>query len=85
MKSKTMNFILILLGISVFIFTGVMILIYVSCGAVPDSLIYSFFAAVTGEAGFMSMIKSAKVKIEQKEQDSCETKATQEENHQGSV
>lgn len=83
MKIKTMNIILIFLGISVFVFTATMILIYISCGSVPDSLIYSFFTAVTGEAGFMSMIKSAKVRQEQKEQDFCETEATQEENHQG--
>lgn len=64
MKIKTMDFILILLGISVVIFTVEMIHIFKTQYAVPDSLVTSFFLAVTGECGFMGLIKSMKIRHE---------------------
>lgn len=62
MKKKTMNFILVLVGIAVLIFTALMIWLYILTGAIPDTLCTCFFVACTGEAGIMGWIKTAKVK-----------------------
>jgi hypothetical protein len=57
-----MNKILILLGITTVIFIGV-VLGFVWYGkAVPDSLIYSYFAAIGTEGFIMGWIKNAKCK-----------------------
>ena len=61
-KLKTMNIILILLGITALIFTIVMIYLYVTTGGIPDTLCTCFFLACTGEAGFMGMIQRSKEK-----------------------
>lgn len=68
MKKKTMDFILILIGISVFIFTGIMIWMYYILGSIPDTLCTCFFVACTGECGFMGWIKTAKVRQEEREE-----------------
>lgn len=47
-------------------FTIVMIVVYCLTGGVPDTLITCVFAAMTGECGFMAVIKSVKVKHEEK-------------------
>lgn len=57
-----MNRILILLGITTVIFIGV-VLGFVWYGkVVPDSLIYSYFAAIGTEGFIMGWIKNAKCK-----------------------
>ena len=59
-----MNKILILLGITTVIFIGV-VLGFVWYGKiVPDSLIYSYFAAIGTEGFVMGWIKNAKGKAE---------------------
>ena len=59
-----MNKILILLGITTVIFIGV-VLGFVWCGKlVPDSLIYSYFAAIGTEGFIMGWIKNAKCKVQ---------------------
>lgn len=68
MKKKTMDFILILLYLSVLIFTIVMLWIYLVTGGIPDTLCTCFFIAVTGECGFMGWIKTAKVRQQEREQ-----------------
>lgn len=68
MKKKTMDLILVLLGISVLIFVIVMIWLYLITGGTPDALCYCFFAAVTGECGFMGWIKTSKVRQEEREE-----------------
>jgi len=67
MKRKTMDTILILIGISVFIFTAIMIWIYLITGAIPDTLCTCFFVACTGECGFMGLIKSTKERYRERE------------------
>ena len=67
MKKKTMDFILIIVGISILIFTIAMIWIYLLTGGIPDTLCTCFFVACTGECGFMGWIKSAKVRYEDRE------------------
>ena len=49
MKKKTMDLILVLVGISVVVFTIVMIWLYLLTGAIPDTLCTCFFVACTGE------------------------------------
>lgn len=68
MKKKTMNFILILVGTSVLIFTIVMIWLYLMTGGIPDTLCTCFFVACTGECGIMGWIKTAKVRQEEREE-----------------
>lgn len=59
-----MNRILILLGITTVIFIGV-VLGFVWYGkVVPDSLIYSYFAAIGTEGFIMGWIKNAKCKVQ---------------------
>lgn len=79
MKTKTMDIILILLYITVLIFTGVMYWTYMVTGGIPDTLCTCFFVAVTGECGFMGIIKSVKEKYRNKEQELEDLKKIQEE------
>ena len=67
MQKKTMDFILILVGISVLIFSIVMIWLYLITGAIPDTLCTCFFVACTGECGFMGWIKTAKTRYQEHE------------------
>ena len=67
MNRKTMDRILILIGVSVLIFTIAMIWLYLITGAIPDTLCTCFFVACTGECGFMGWIKTAKTRYEERE------------------
>lgn len=58
----TMNKILILLGISTVVFIGVCFGFVWFGRAVPDSLIYSYFAAIGAEGAVMGWIKNVKEK-----------------------
>ena len=55
-------------------FTITMIAVYCLTGGVPDTLITCVFAAMTGECGFMAVIKSMKVKHEDKKEEAPEAK-----------
>ena len=59
---KTMDVILVLIGVFLLIFTVTMIVVFVFCGTVPDTLITCVFAALGGECGVMGWIKTAKEK-----------------------
>lgn len=67
MKKRTMDTILIIVGISAFVFIVVMIWLYIALGSVPDSLVYTVIPALLGEAGIMGWIKTAKVKNRERE------------------
>jgi len=67
MTKKTMDLILIIVGIAVLIFTIVMIWLYLLTGAIPDTLCTCFFVACTGECGFMGWIKTAKTRYQDHE------------------
>lgn len=67
MNRKTMDRILILIGLSVLLFTVVMIWLYLITGAIPDTLCTCFFIACTGECGFMGWIKTAKTRAREQE------------------
>lgn len=67
MKKKTMDVILMIVGISVFIFTAIMVWLYFTTGGIPDTLCTCFFVACTGECGFMGWIKTAKTRYQERE------------------
>jgi hypothetical protein len=67
MQKKTMDIILIIVGIAILIFTVVMIWLYLVTGGIPDTLVTCFFAACTGECGFMGWIKTAKTRARERE------------------
>lgn len=61
-RDHTMNLILLILFVVVLVFTVIMIWLYILTGGIPDTLCTCFFAAATGECGFMGWIKTAKIK-----------------------
>lgn len=67
MTKKTMDTILILIGIAVLIFTITMIWLHIYTGSIPDTLCTCFFVACTGECGFMGWIKTAKTRYQDRE------------------
>ena len=66
-KIKTMDLILIIIGIFMLIFIGVMIYIFVVCGSVPDSLVAGVFALSGGECGIMGWIKTSKERYQDRQ------------------
>ena len=62
MTKKTMDTILILLGVAILLFTIVMVWLYLITVSIPDTLCTCFFVACTGECGFMGWIKTAKTR-----------------------
>lgn len=61
-KIKTMNVILIIIGVFLLLFTLDMIYLFKQYGAVPDTLITCVFACLGGECGIMGWIKTTKDK-----------------------
>ena len=59
-KLKTMDLILVIVGVLLLAFTVTMIIIYINTGGIPDTLCTCFFAALGGECGVMGWIKSTK-------------------------
>lgn len=59
---KTMNIVLIVIGLFLLLFTVCMIQLYKETGGIPDTLVTCVFAACTGELGVMGWIKSTKDK-----------------------
>lgn len=59
---KTMDIILVIVGIMVVAFTITMIILYVKTGGIPDTLVGCFFGICGGECGVMGLIKHTKDK-----------------------
>lgn len=55
-----MDIILIIVGISILLFTIAMIKLFREYGAVPDTLVTCVFATLGGECGIMGWIKTTK-------------------------
>lgn len=55
-----MDIILIIVGISILLFTVAMIKLFREYGAVPDTLVTCVFATLGGECGIMGWIKTTK-------------------------
>lgn len=51
------------------VFTIKMIQVFLLIGTVPDTLILSVFGTVTGEFGFMGIIKTTKEKMKKRQED----------------
>lgn len=64
-QKKTMDLILIIIGILILLFTAIMIWLFLMTGAIPDTLCTCFFVACTGECGFMGWIKTAKTRYQE--------------------
>ena len=63
---RTMDFILIIVGILLIAFTVTMIITFWRMGTVPDTLITCFYGALAGECGVMGWIKTAKVRHQER-------------------
>lgn len=59
-KIKTMDLILIIIGVFLFAFTVYMVILFKEYGMVPDTLITCVFASLAGECGIMGWIKTSK-------------------------
>ena len=59
---KTMDVVLVILGVLTVAFIVTMIWIFRTQYAIPDTLVTCYFAAVTGELGAMGWIKTCKEK-----------------------
>jgi len=55
-----MNVVLIVIGISLLVFTVRMIQLFEIYGSIPDTLVTCVFAALAGECGIMGWIKTSK-------------------------
>lgn len=63
----TMNIVLVMLAIFLVSFTVVMIFLYATTGAIPDTLCTCVFAISGGECGAMAWIKNAKERYKERE------------------
>lgn len=61
-KMRTMDLILVIVGIVLLLFTVGMIVLFVVCGSIPDTLVTCVFATLGCECGVMGWIKTAKEK-----------------------
>lgn len=64
---RTMDLILIIVGVALLVFTVTMIILYLLTGGIPDTLCTCFFSVLGGECGAMAWIKTAKEKKQQRE------------------
>ena len=65
---KTSNIVLVIVGLLTVLFTVEMIHCFHLYQSVPNQLIICWFTACTGEAGILGWIKTAKVKIIERQQ-----------------
>lgn len=63
-EKRTMDFILVVVGILLISFTIAMIILFKKYGSVPDTLVTCVFAALAGECGVMGIIKTTKIRYE---------------------
>lgn len=78
----TMDYILIIVAVSMLIFTIVMIVIFLKYGAIPDTLCTCVFASLGGECGVMGWIKTTKERMKDREWLVEDRKGGKTENHQ---
>lgn len=82
-ERRTMDLILIIVGILLISFTIDMIILFQKYGSVPDTLITCVFAALASECGIMGWIKTTKEKNKEREWEIKDRKnKRQEENKQ---
>ena len=66
---KTMDVVLVFVGIALVAFTVYMIWLFYNIGSVPDILVTCVFAALGTECGIMGWIKNTKERNKQREWD----------------
>lgn len=64
---KTMDLILIIVGVLLVIFTVMMFVTFWKYGMIPDTLCTCFFACMGGECGIMGWIKTTKERQKERE------------------
>ena len=62
----TMNLILVIIGVTLLVFTVSMIHLFKVYGAIPDTLVTCVFATLGGECGVMGWIKTSKDRIKER-------------------
>lgn len=62
-----MDVILVIVGVCLAVFTAVMIVLFSTYGAIPDTLCTCVFAALGGECGIMGWIKTSKDRRRERE------------------
>ncbi len=67
----TLTVMLVVVFITVIVFTVKMIRIYEQYQAIPDTLVTEFYRAFTGECGFMGAIQVAKVFVQARKKKSA--------------
>lgn len=61
-KNRTSKIVLLVIAITLIVFTAVNLWLFYRCAAVPDTLITAVFAACLGEFGFLAWIRNTKQK-----------------------
>lgn len=61
-KLKTMDRILVIIGVTTLTFIITMIVLYVLTGGIPDTLCTCYFSLIGGECGILGWIKNTKTR-----------------------
>lgn len=64
---KTLDIVLVIVGILLVFFTIAMIFVFCYTGSVPDTLITCFFATLGGECGICGWIKTTKERTQERQ------------------
>ena len=64
---KTMDRILILIGVTLVLFVALMVWVYLRTGGIPDTLVTCVFAVCGGECGVMGWIKTTKDRMRERQ------------------
>lgn len=63
-KAGMMDRILLLLGAFLLVFTVSMVIVFICCGSIPDTLVTAVFAICGAEGGIMGWIKNSKERVQ---------------------
>ena len=67
-KRKTMDIILVVIAVTLFVFAAIMIWLYYCTGGIPDTLCTCVFGVCGGECGVMGWIKTTKDRNKDREE-----------------
>lgn len=63
-KAGVMDRILVFLGLFLLVFTITMIIVFLICGSIPDTLVAGVYGACSVEGGIMGWIKNRKEQVQ---------------------
>lgn len=72
---KTMDIILIIIGVFLLLFTVCMVILFCLYGSVPDTLVTCVYATLAGECGVMGWIKTSKERNRERKWELIDRKA----------